>query len=75
MFMKEEEAADYLNINRFTFRSWRKKGEKTGRFPITYYRVGMRPMYMKKDLDEFIESVKLNPGDNLPGPAVPFSKS
>lgn len=57
-FLTETKAADYIGIPRLTLKAMRRKGEKDGSFPLPYYRIGVRPMYMLSDLEQYLESVK-----------------
>ena len=56
--LNEMKTADMLGIARLTLKAMRRKGEKDGSFPLPYYRIGVRPMYMLSDIEEYLEKVK-----------------
>ena len=56
--LNEMKTADMLGIARLTLKAMRRKGEKDGSFPLPYYRIGVRPMYMLSDIEQYLESVK-----------------
>jgi len=57
--LREKDAAIYLGLNRVTLRAMRLRGEKAGRAPIPYYRIGVVVYYDRKDLDFYIEKCRI----------------
>lgn len=47
-----DQAAEYLGVSRNTLAVWRC----TGRYKITYYKIGSKVFYKEQDLINFIES-------------------
>lgn len=56
--LREREAADYVGINRYTFRGMRRRTTKYGQKWIPHYRMGVTIYYDSKDLDAWKESCK-----------------
>ena len=57
--IREKDAATYLGIRRVTLRAMRVRGEKTGRVPIPFYRMGLLAYYDKADLDEYLRKTRV----------------
>ena len=57
MYLTEQEAADYLGVSLCTLQRWRKKGRD---FP-PYFKLGRSLRYDEKDLNEWIEGIKVKP--------------
>jgi len=59
-FMTEAKTADYIGIPRLTLKAMRRKGAIDGSFPIPYYRIGVRPMYLVEEVDKFLENARMD---------------
>lgn len=56
------EAANYLNISPHTLAEWNSRGHPA----IPYFKLGKKCCYSQSDLDEFLQSRRVN------GPAASF---
>jgi excisionase family DNA binding protein len=57
-YIPVSEVAKYLNVHPNTFLDWRK----SGRFNAPYLNIAGRKLYSKADIDAYLASCKVTPG-------------
>jgi len=50
--LNTRQAAEYLGLSPTTLNTWRS----TGRYPLSYSKIGSRVMYRREELDRFVQS-------------------
>lgn len=56
VLFNRQEAAQYLGVSPSTLSSW----ASSGKFKLSYFRIGKAVRYRKRDLDAFIDSAKVD---------------